>query len=44
MSTQTGITIAAVNEPYTVVHNISRPTPGPNQILVKNLATAINPV
>ena len=44
MATQTGITVAAVNEPYTVVHDIPKPSPGPKQILVKGLALGINPV
>ena len=44
MATQTGITVAGVNEPYTIVHDLQRPTPGPKQMLVKGLMTAINPV
>jgi len=44
MATQTGITISAPNEPYTVVSNIPRPTPGPTQALVKSLYVGLNPV
>ncbi|KAK3313096.1 chaperonin 10-like protein [Apodospora peruviana] len=44
MATQTGITIAGPNAPYTVVDNIPRPTPGPKQALVKSLFVGINPV
>jgi len=44
MATQTGITVAAVNAPYTVVDDLPRPKPGPKQILVKGVATGINPV
>jgi len=44
MATQTGITVAAVSEPYTIVHDLPRPKPGPKQILVKGLAAGINPV
>jgi len=44
MVTQTGITIAGPNEPYTVVSSIPRPTPGPKQALVKSLYVGLNPV
>ncbi|KAK4129163.1 GroES-like protein [Parathielavia appendiculata] len=44
MATQSGITIAGPNEPYTIVNDISRPTPGPKQALVRCLAVGINPV
>ncbi|KAK3368376.1 chaperonin 10-like protein [Podospora didyma] len=44
MATQTGITIAGPNEPYTVVDNIPRPTCGPTQALVKSLFVGLNPV
>jgi len=44
MATQSGITVAAVNEPYVIVDNITRPKPGPKQVLLKCVATGINPV
>ncbi|KAK3356682.1 chaperonin 10-like protein [Lasiosphaeria hispida] len=44
MATQSGITIAGPNEPYTIVDNIARPTPGPRQALVKSLYVGLNPV
>ncbi len=44
MATQSGITIAGPNEPYTVVKNIARPAPGSKQVLVKSLYVGINPV
>jgi len=44
MATQTGITIAGPNEPYTVVDTIARPSPGPKEVLVKSLYVGINPV
>ena len=44
MAIQSGITIAAANEPYTVVHDLTRPTPGHKQALVKPLFVGINPV
>ncbi|KAK7429044.1 hypothetical protein QQZ08_004451 [Neonectria magnoliae] len=44
MATQSGITIDGPNEPYTVVSNIPRPSPGPRQVLAKCLGVGINPV
>ncbi|KAF4965825.1 hypothetical protein FSARC_6418 [Fusarium sarcochroum] len=44
MSTQAGITIDGPNKPYKIVDNISRPTPGSKQVLVKCLGVGINPV
>ncbi|KAM7213558.1 hypothetical protein V8F06_011055 [Rhypophila decipiens] len=44
MATQTGITIEGPGKPYTVVDNIVRPTPGPNEALVKTLYVGLNPV
>ncbi len=44
MATQSGITIAGPNEPYTVVNTIARPTPGTRQVLVKCLYVGLNPV
>ncbi|KAM7190134.1 hypothetical protein V8F20_009864 [Naviculisporaceae sp. PSN 640] len=44
MATQTGISIAGPNEPYTIVEDITQPTPGPGQALVKTLYVGINPV
>lgn len=39
-----GVVIKGVNEPYEVVDNLPIPTPGEGQVLVKSIATAINPV
>jgi NADPH:quinone reductase-like Zn-dependent oxidoreductase len=44
MATQSGITVAEPNAPFTVVGDIPRPTPGPGQALVKTLAVGINPM
>lgn len=44
MTIQTGITIAGADKPYTVVHDIPRPVPGPKQALVKTLVVGINAV
>ncbi|KAH6670926.1 chaperonin 10-like protein [Plectosphaerella plurivora] len=44
MATQTGITVAEVNAPFTIVSDIARPTPGPGQVLLKTLAVGINPI
>ncbi|KAM7186443.1 GroES (chaperonin 10)-like protein [Rhypophila sp. PSN 637] len=44
MATQTGITIAGPNEPYTIVDNIPQPAPGPGEALVKTLYVGLNPV
>ncbi|KAH7361527.1 chaperonin 10-like protein [Plectosphaerella cucumerina] len=44
MATQSGITVAEPNAPFTVVSDIPRPTPGPGQALVKTLAVGINPM
>lgn len=32
------------NAPFEVINDIEKPKPGPGQILVKSIATAINPV
>lgn len=32
------------NAPFEVVRDVEKPRPGPEQILVKSIATAINPV
>lgn len=44
MATQTGLTIAAPNEPYVVSNDIPRPKPGPKQVLVKSLFVGVNPM
>jgi NADPH:quinone reductase-like Zn-dependent oxidoreductase len=44
MATQSGITIASPNAPYTVVDSIPRPSFGSNQALVKTLYVGLNPV
>lgn len=44
MATQTGLHLAAPNEPYTIVSTIPVPVPGPKQILVRSLVTGVNPV
>lgn len=42
--TQSGITIAEVNAPFTIVKDLPVPVPGPDQLLVKSLVVGINPV
>lgn len=32
------------NAPFEVVNDVEKPKPGPEQILVKSIVTAINPV
>jgi NADPH:quinone reductase-like Zn-dependent oxidoreductase len=44
MAQQSGVVIEGVQQPYVVVTNIPRPTPGPKQVLVKPLVVGINPV
>lgn len=44
MANQSGIVVTGVDEPYTIVHDLPRRTPGPKQALVKSLAVGINPV
>jgi NADPH:quinone reductase-like Zn-dependent oxidoreductase len=44
MVTQSAITIKGPNEPYTIVNDIPRPTPGPKQVLVKCLVVGLNPM
>jgi hypothetical protein len=43
MATQQGLTVAEVNAPYTI-STVPVPSPGPKQILVKGVVTAVNPV
>ena len=44
MVTQSGITVSAPNKPYTIVNDITRPTCGPKEALVKSLFVGLNPV
>lgn len=39
-----GVIVEKPGAPFTVVDNLEKPQPGPDQILVKSIATAINPV
>ena len=39
-----GVIVEAVGSPYQVVENLKTPDPTDDQILVKSIATAINPV
>ncbi|KAI9884449.1 MAG: hypothetical protein M1823_003774 [Watsoniomyces obsoletus] len=39
-----GVQVEKVGAPFTVVEGLEKPKPGPNQVLVKSIATAINPV
>ena len=44
MSTMKGVIVEAAGAPYQVVDDLEIPEPGTNQILVKSISTAINPV
>ncbi|KAI5457846.1 chaperonin 10-like protein [Mariannaea sp. PMI_226] len=44
MALQTGIVVKGPNEPFVVVNDLKRQTPGPKQALVKSLAVGINPI
>ena len=39
-----GVIVEDAGAPWKVVDNLDVPTPAPDQILVKSIATAINPV
>lgn len=39
-----GVIVEALGAPYKVVEDLEKPKPGPDEILVKSIATAINPV
>lgn len=39
-----GVLVEKAGAPFTLVEGLDKPTPGPSQILVKSIATAINPV
>jgi len=39
-----GVIVSKVGAPFEVVDNLTKPSPGPGQILVKSLVTGINPV
>ena len=39
-----GVIVEAAGAPYKVVGNLEKPKPGPDQILVKSVNAAINPV
>jgi len=43
-ATMKGVIVAQAGGDYKIVDNIEKPKPGPHQILVKSLITAINPV
>ena len=42
--TQRGAVLEALNTPYKIVDNLPIPEPGEGQVLIKSIATAINPV
>lgn len=42
--TMKGVIIEGVGAPYKVVEDLKVPEPGEGQVLVKSIATAINPV
>ena len=44
MATMKGVVTESVGAPYKVVDNLKVPEPGEHQVLVKSIATAINPV
>jgi NADPH:quinone reductase-like Zn-dependent oxidoreductase len=39
-----GVIVEQPQSPFKVADNLEKPEPGPDQILVKSLYTAINPV
>lgn len=39
-----GVILKAAGAEFEVVNDIEKPKPGPDQLLVKSIATAINPV
>ena len=39
-----GVVVEKAGAPFTVATDVEKPKPGPDQILVKSIATAINPV
>lgn len=39
-----GVTVASAGAPYEVVDNLSKPSPGKGQVLVKSLFSGVNPV
>ncbi len=39
-----GVIVEAIGGPYKVVDDLEKPKPGPDEILVKSVVTAINPV
>ncbi len=39
-----GVIVEAKGGPFKVVNDLPKPTPGPNEILVKSIVAAINPV
>ena len=39
-----GVIVEAVGSPFKVVHDLKTPDPTDDQVLVKSIATAINPV
>ena len=44
MATMKGVVVEEVGGPYKVVNNLEVHEPGEHQVLVKSIATAINPV
>ena len=44
MATMKGVIVEAVGSPFKVVHDLKTPDPTDDQVLVKSIATAINPV
>jgi NADPH:quinone reductase-like Zn-dependent oxidoreductase len=44
LSKMKGLTVAKPGAPYELTTELQKPTPGPKQVLVKSLYTAINPV
>jgi hypothetical protein len=42
--TMKGVILSKVGGSYEIVSNLEKPKPGPGQILVRSIVTAINPV
>src|SRR5947208_2940335 len=44
MATMKGVVVAKAGAPFEVVETVTKPSPGPNEILVKSLVAGMNPM